>query len=260
LLEIWKNQRGKRLAKVFKIGSVSRQTAVSVSTLRVWEEQYGLLSPLRTDGGTRLYSPADVDRARRIRVLVHDRGYSLAAIANYMEANGSELPEEREAGVHAVLRKLIKAESVLQAGAILVDGIKSLTALPTASLGIYSAATSSLMFIVTSTISTHNSSRPPLAVAGFPLGWQEAIEARQPYASSDLRTMPLSGSLRSRVREDLTRSFYAQPLTIASRLVGVLVVGSPKADGILEPARDLAERLAVPAGPAIEYFAARPWL
>lgn len=248
------------MAKVFKIGSASRQTAVSVSTLRLWEDQYGLLSPLRTAGGTRLYSASDIERARRIRVLVHDRGYSLAAIAKYFEATGNELPEEREAGVHAVLRKLVAANSASQAGAILVDGIKALTGLPAASLGIYSASTSSLTFIVTSTISTHNSARPPLPIAGFPVRWQQAIEAHQPYASADLRTMPLSGSIRSRVREDLTRSFYAQPLTIASRLVGVLVIGSPKTDGILEPARDLAERLAVPAGPAIEYFATRAWL
>ncbi len=244
------------MAKVLKIGSVSRETAVSASTLRLWEDQYGLLSPLRTTGGTRLYSQADVERARRIRTLVHDRGYSLAAIAKYFEANANQLPEEREAGVHAVLLRLVAAASISQAGAILVDGIKALTALPAASLGIYSPATSSLRFIVTSTTSTHNSSRPPLPIVGLPLGWQQAIEARQPYGSPDLRMVRLSGSVRSRVRK-VTRSFYGQPLTIANRLVGVLIISSPQPGGILEPARDLCERLAVPAGPAIQYFADR---
>lgn len=248
------------MAHIFKIGSASRQSAVSVSTLRLWEEQYGLLSPLRTAGGTRLYSMADIERARRIRALVRDRGYSLAAIATYFESGGNELPEERESGVHAVLRKLIRAESLLQAGAILVDGIKALTGLPAASLGIYSPITSSLTFVVTSTISTRNSSRPPVPIAGFPLGWQQAIEAGEPYASPDLHTIRLPGSVRSRVRDDSTRSFFAQPLTIANRLIGVLVIGSPQANGILEPSRDLCERLAVPAGPAVQYFAARPWL
>lgn len=255
-----KSGESKRLAQLVKIGSVSRQTAVSVSTLRLWEDQYGLLSPLRTAGGTRLYSASDLERVRRIRALVHDRGYSLAAIGKYVEASGDELPDEGEAGVHAVLLKLIAAQSLLQAGAILVDGIKALTTLPAASLGIYSAARSSLTFIVTSTASTHNSSRPPLPVAGFPLNWQQAIEARQPYASPDLRSMRLSGTIRRRVRDDLTRSFLAQPLTIANRLVGVLVIGSPQRDGIRESARDLCERLAVPAGPAIQYFAARAGL
>jgi DNA-binding transcriptional MerR regulator len=251
-----KFKESKRLAHVFKIGSVSRQTAVSVSTLRLWEDQYGLLSPVRTAGGTRLYSASDLERVRRIRALVHDRGYSLAAIGKYVEATG-DFPDEGESGVHAVLLKLIAAQSLLQAGAILVDGIKALTALPVASLGIYSAARSSLTFIATSTVSTRNSARPPLPVAGLPLNWQQAIEARQPYASPDLSSMPLSGPIRSRVRDDMTRSFLAQPLTIANRLVGVLVIGSPQRDGILESARDLCERLAVPAGPAIQYFAAR---
>jgi DNA-binding transcriptional MerR regulator len=245
------------LANVFKIGSVSRQTAVSVSTLRLWEDQYGLLAPMRTAGGTRLYSPADIERARHIRQLIHDRGYSLAAIAKYFDASGDELPDEREAGVHSVLRQLVGARNALEAGAILVDGVKALTALPAASLGIYSPKTSTLTFAVTSTLISRGGSRPPVPIAGLPLGWQRAIEAREPYASPDLRMMRLSDNLRSRAREDLTRSFYAQPLTIASRLVGVLVIGSPEVGGIREQARALCERLAVPAGPAIQYFAAR---
>lgn len=245
------------MAQVFKIGSVSRQTAVSASTLRLWEDEYGLLSPTRTAGGTRLYSWTDIERARRIRALVHDRGYSLAAIANYFEASGNELPDDREASVHTVLRRLIRAQSALQAAAILVDGIKALTGLPAASLGIYSPSSSSLTFIATSTISTHNKRRPPLPIAGLPIGWQQAIETRQPYASSDLHRMPLPGKLRSRVRDGSARSFYAQPLTIANRLVGVLVVASPEPDGIRERTHDLADRLAVPAGPAIQYFADR---
>jgi len=45
-------------------------------TLRLYEER-GLVTPARTGGGTRRYSDADVERIRRIAVLV-ERGVTLA--------------------------------------------------------------------------------------------------------------------------------------------------------------------------------------
>jgi MerR family transcriptional regulator/heat shock protein HspR len=41
------------------------------STLRLWERR-GLVEPSRTDGGTRLYSNADMRRLRRIADLAND--------------------------------------------------------------------------------------------------------------------------------------------------------------------------------------------
>ena len=101
----------------------------------------------------------------------------------------------------------------------------------------------------------HRQGRPPLDVSSFPRSWQEAIEARQPYADGDLSRVALPSNISDRVSEDRSRSFHAEPLTIAERLVGVLVISSPEPGGIVERARDLCERLAVPAGPAIQYFA-----
>jgi DNA-binding transcriptional MerR regulator len=40
---------------------------VSPELLRAWEQRYGLLEPLRTDGGFRLYTPADEERVRVMR-------------------------------------------------------------------------------------------------------------------------------------------------------------------------------------------------
>jgi DNA-binding transcriptional MerR regulator len=243
---------------VYKIGAVSRQTGLSPSTLRSWEEEYGLLAPARTAGGTRLYSEADVQRASAIRSLVHDRGYSLGAIAEILDTNPFGSLEAREARVHSLLRRLVRAGTGGEAAVSLVNGIKALTSLPTASLGLYSPLTSSLSFVVTSTENgTARLRRPPLPISHFPTPWQRALEKREPYAATDLQAVSLTGELSARVIADHTRSFHAEPLAISSRLVGVLVIGSPEVGGIAEQARELCERLAVPAGPAIQYFAAQ---
>jgi len=53
-----------------RIGELSRRLGVSDHVLRAWERRYGLLRPVRSAGGFRLYSEADVDRVRRMRAHV----------------------------------------------------------------------------------------------------------------------------------------------------------------------------------------------
>ncbi|TMD48878.1 MAG: MerR family transcriptional regulator, partial [Chloroflexi bacterium] len=77
---------------VYKIGAVSQKTGLSSSTLRLWEDQYGLLAPLRTKGGTRLYSESDVERVLYVRDLVRERGFALDAIADIIDEASSSVP------------------------------------------------------------------------------------------------------------------------------------------------------------------------
>ena len=44
---------------VLRIGELSRRLGVSDHVLRAWESRYGLLQPVRSAGGFRLYSEAD---------------------------------------------------------------------------------------------------------------------------------------------------------------------------------------------------------
>ncbi len=76
----------------FKIGTASRRTGISSATLRVWEEQYGLLTPQRTGGGQRLYTESDVDRVLYVRELISNRGYSLQAIAAILDEARQSVP------------------------------------------------------------------------------------------------------------------------------------------------------------------------
>ena len=52
----------------FAISVAADMVAMQVQNLRVYERR-GLITPARTDGGTRLYSPNDIERLTRIRDL-----------------------------------------------------------------------------------------------------------------------------------------------------------------------------------------------
>ena len=52
---------------VLRIGELSKRSGVSPDLLRAWERRYGLLHPVRSTGGLRLYSPADVERVGLMR-------------------------------------------------------------------------------------------------------------------------------------------------------------------------------------------------
>lgn len=63
-----------------RIGALSRRVGVSPELLRAWEQRYGLLRPVRSEGGFRLYSTADEHRVRSMRRHL-DAGVSAAQAA-----------------------------------------------------------------------------------------------------------------------------------------------------------------------------------
>ncbi len=63
-----------------QIGALSRRVGVSPELLRAWEKRYGLLKPIRSAGGFRLYSRADELRVRSMRRHL-DAGVSAAQAA-----------------------------------------------------------------------------------------------------------------------------------------------------------------------------------
>lgn len=67
---------------VFAISVAADMVSMQVQNLRVYERR-GLLEPDRTPGGTRLYSPSDIERLHRIRELLAE-GLNLAGIARVL--------------------------------------------------------------------------------------------------------------------------------------------------------------------------------
>ena len=68
---------------LYGISVVAELTDTGVQNIRAYERR-GLLLPARTDGGTRRYSNADLDRLRRIRDLL-EGGLNLAGVVLVMQ-------------------------------------------------------------------------------------------------------------------------------------------------------------------------------
>jgi DNA-binding transcriptional MerR regulator len=70
-----------------RIGELARRSGVSPELLRAWERRYGLLEPVRTGGGYRLYS--DDDEARVVAMRAHLASGMSAAQAAQLARTGS---------------------------------------------------------------------------------------------------------------------------------------------------------------------------
>lgn len=70
-------------AAVYSIGVVQKLTGLSGRQIRYYDQQ-GLVRPKRTRGNRRLYSPADVERLRKIKELL-DQGMNLAGIREWLK-------------------------------------------------------------------------------------------------------------------------------------------------------------------------------
>jgi DNA-binding transcriptional MerR regulator len=99
---------------VLRIGELSRRLGVSDHVLRAWERRYGLLRPVRSAGGFRLYSEADEVRVRRMQAFIA-QGLSpaeaaraaldddrLTAAAPAVTVDGGGLADERAALARAL--------------------------------------------------------------------------------------------------------------------------------------------------------------
>jgi len=97
------------------IREVARLTGVNPVTLRAWERRYGLIQPIRTESGHRLYSRTDIDTVHRILDWI-ERGVAVSKVGKIL-ARGEPLGETGTApgdGVewaqwHGQLRSAISA-------------------------------------------------------------------------------------------------------------------------------------------------------
>jgi DNA-binding transcriptional MerR regulator len=62
----------------FRIGEVAELVGVKPHVLRYWEQELGLLRPMKTRGAHRQYRRRDVEIARMVRQLTEVEGYTVA--------------------------------------------------------------------------------------------------------------------------------------------------------------------------------------
>ena len=102
---------------LLRIGELSRRLGVSDHVLRAWESRYGLLQPVRSPGGFRLYSQADESRVRQMQAYLAE-GLSAAEAASAAlggpggptgRADESRLPAPGSSDPGAALRQALDA-------------------------------------------------------------------------------------------------------------------------------------------------------
>src|SRR2546429_1413018 len=68
-----------RSKAAYMISAVAEQYQIHPQTLRLYERE-GLLTPSRSDGNTRLYTPEDIERLEVILKLTRELGVNLAGV------------------------------------------------------------------------------------------------------------------------------------------------------------------------------------
>jgi DNA-binding transcriptional MerR regulator len=73
----------------YRIGEVSRLTALKPFVLRYWETEFPMLEPVKSSSGHRLYRQEDVEMVLRIKRLLYDEGFTIAGARRHLrEQNG----------------------------------------------------------------------------------------------------------------------------------------------------------------------------
>ena len=76
----------------FKIGEVAKLAEVPTHVLRYWETEFRNIKPKRANSKQRLYRREDVELILKIKVMLHNQGYTIAGARKLIE-NGEDVPE-----------------------------------------------------------------------------------------------------------------------------------------------------------------------
>jgi MerR family transcriptional regulator, heat shock protein HspR len=106
----------KRGAVGYMISSVAALHKVHPQTLRLYE-RHGLLKPSRSEGNTRLYTPADLERLEIILNLARDMGVNLAGIEIIlnMREKMNRMQDQMEQFLHLLQQEFARGLSGAQA-------------------------------------------------------------------------------------------------------------------------------------------------
>lgn len=98
--------------KYYKISEVADILGIPASTLRFWESKFTIISPKRNSGGTRFYTPNDIEKIKMIYYLVKVKGLKIDAAQEQIRNNASGVSRhamavQRLEGVRDKLNELL---------------------------------------------------------------------------------------------------------------------------------------------------------
>ena len=78
--------------KYFRIGEVGKLVGVDTHVLRFWETEFKIIRPHRAKSKQRLYRKKDVENLLRIKVLLHDEGYTISGARRVLKTDKESVP------------------------------------------------------------------------------------------------------------------------------------------------------------------------
>ncbi|PHN65535.1 MerR family transcriptional regulator [Pseudomonas sp. ICMP 8385] len=75
--------------ELFPIREVARLTGINPVTLRAWERRYGLIQPIRTESGHRLYTQKDIETVHRILDWI-ERGVAVSKVGRILARDDAQ--------------------------------------------------------------------------------------------------------------------------------------------------------------------------
>ena len=96
----------------FPVGAVSKLTGLSPHVLRAWERRYGVVEPLRSEGGTRRYRESDLEKLRLVKAAV-DAGHRIGQVDRARQGVQSKVRDWARAGALGNLDLAASLEKLL---------------------------------------------------------------------------------------------------------------------------------------------------
>ncbi|NRF94627.1 cobalamin B12-binding domain-containing protein [Paenibacillus frigoriresistens] len=72
-------------------------------TIRAWENRYQIVRPIRSSGGHRLYTDANLDTLRWVKQQMEERNLKISEAVGLLKQKSSGLPREKDSDVQATL-------------------------------------------------------------------------------------------------------------------------------------------------------------
>lgn len=92
----------------YTIGEVARLFHINESKLRFWEKEFDIIAPRKSEKGTRLYSPDDIENIRLILYLTEEKGLTLEGAKKKLKEN-----KEGVIKIHDIVHRLQNIQSEL---------------------------------------------------------------------------------------------------------------------------------------------------
>ena len=82
--------------KYYKISEVSDILGIPTSTIRFWENEFPEVSPMRSIGNQRYYTPEDIEALKIIYFLLKIKGLKVEAAKEQMRLNRTNISKKAE--------------------------------------------------------------------------------------------------------------------------------------------------------------------